>query len=313
MVEKFHMVDYLVEYQTVLTGIFYFFKSSAKRCHHLYEIQTVLNEPHLKVKEVHEVRWLSVYLAVETVYKILDLLITFFTQDKDAKSKGYAKKLIQYDFISSTYLLMDVLPVVTKLCLLFQRTDLDVSLVKVNVDSCKKDRVKIKEGVPGSAPHLEQLSEDLKLNKGKYVFKGNHIVQGEKNLDSLKIKFIDSIIHKLEEIFPEDDSNVIYSFAVLSMRPISFCSKDELESWGNDKIEVLIEQYGENKESIPTVDQPKGIKEAIIDPEQTRKEWGQIKPLVLNEGYPRDNLAILWYLIQSKYKDNFPNLVKLAE
>ena len=92
----------------------------------------------LKVKEVHQVRWMSVFLAVETVYKTLDSLITLFTDDKDAKAKGYGKKMIQHDFIATTYLLMDVWPVVTELCLVFQKADLDVSLVKVSVDHCKK-------------------------------------------------------------------------------------------------------------------------------------------------------------------------------
>ena len=85
-------VPYLVDYQSVLTGIFYFFKASANRTHRLSEIQILLDEPVLKVKEVHQVRWMSVFLAVETVYKTLDSLITLFTDDKDAKAKGYGKK-----------------------------------------------------------------------------------------------------------------------------------------------------------------------------------------------------------------------------
>ena len=58
---------------------------------------------------------------VITVYKCLDSLITYFTTDKDAKSKGFSKKLIQHNFIGTTYLLMDVLPVISELCLIFQK------------------------------------------------------------------------------------------------------------------------------------------------------------------------------------------------
>ena len=49
-------VPYLVEYQSVLTGIFYFFKASTNRTQRLSEIQILLDEPVLKVKEVHQVR-----------------------------------------------------------------------------------------------------------------------------------------------------------------------------------------------------------------------------------------------------------------
>lgn len=139
-------IPYLVDYQNTLTGIFYFFKASANRVTKLSAIQDVLDEPNLKIKEVHEVRWLSTYIAVQTVYRTLDSLLTFFSSDADAKSKGYAKKMIQYDFIASTYLLMDVLPIVSEMSLVFQKKDLDISQVKVQVDHTKSALGKIKSG-----------------------------------------------------------------------------------------------------------------------------------------------------------------------
>ena len=105
--------------------IFYYFKASAVRTHKLSDIQTLLDEPTLKVKEIHQVRWMSVFIAVQTIYTTLDSLITYVTQDK-----GYQKKMTQHDFIATTYLLMDVLPVVSQLCVMFQKTDIDVSLFK---------------------------------------------------------------------------------------------------------------------------------------------------------------------------------------
>jgi hypothetical protein len=59
---------------------------------------------------------------------------------------------------------------------------------------------------------------DLKIEKGKTMFKKNHIVQG-KQTHSIKNKFIDAILQKLCERFPENDSYVVYAFAVLSRRP----------------------------------------------------------------------------------------------
>ncbi len=55
-------------------------------------------------------------------------VITFFHNEKDATAQGYAKKLSQKDLFHVTYLLMDVLPVITKLSLFFQRKDLDLPL-----------------------------------------------------------------------------------------------------------------------------------------------------------------------------------------
>ena len=96
------------------------------------------------------------------------------------------------------------------------------------------------------------------------------------------------------------------------MRPISFCSVKERENWGNDKIEILIKQYGESKTSKGTESQPEVCKGAIIDPEATRNEWTHVKNLVVQEGYPRDKMSSLWGLICKTYKQQFPNLVHLA-
>ena len=81
-------IPYLVDYQRTLTGIFYFFKASANRVSKLHDIQTVLEEPNLKIKEVHEVRWLSTYIAVQTVYRTMDSLLTFFSVQIQMKSQS---------------------------------------------------------------------------------------------------------------------------------------------------------------------------------------------------------------------------------
>ena len=85
-------VPYLKEYQETLTGIFYFFKSSSLRHDRLENIQKLLDEATLKIREVHEVRWMSIYKAVETVYYCMDSLITIFSTDKEPKTEGYGKK-----------------------------------------------------------------------------------------------------------------------------------------------------------------------------------------------------------------------------
>ena len=305
-------VPYLVNYQNTLTGIFYFFKASANRVAKLSDIQDILDEPNLKIKEVHEVRWLSTYIAVSTVFRTLDSLLTFFTTDTDAKSKGYAKKLIQHDFIASTYLLMDVLPVISEMCLVFQKENLDISQGKVQVDHTKSALNKLKSD-EAEYSYLKQLSDEhLTLEQGKVVFKNNHIVQGKRNIETIKVKFIDQILQKLDERFPDDDSNVIYAFSILAMRPLSFVSKADLGTWGNEKLEVLLKQYGEKKESKPLANEPVQTCEPLINVDQAREEWAKVKNLVLQEGYPRDKMSVLWGLINQHYKQDYLNLIKLA-
>ena len=51
----------------------------------------------------------------------------------------------------------------------------------------------------------------------------------------------------------------------------------------------------------------------IIDAVATRRELSSVKELVIQEGYPRDKMSELWFLINKYYSSEFPNLVKLAQ
>ena len=97
-------------------------------------IQKVLNEPVLKYREVHQVRWLSFYAALEAIYRTLDSLITYFTcRENDAKAVGLEKKTAQALFIHIAYGMMDWLQPIMKLNLFFQEKDVDIARVKVSI------------------------------------------------------------------------------------------------------------------------------------------------------------------------------------
>jgi len=91
-------VPAMKNYQEWLTSVFYYFKASPTREEELHEVQTVLDLPVLKCKEihVHAIRWLSCYEAVSSVFRCLDALISYFHKleaSKDPKAKGLLKKM----------------------------------------------------------------------------------------------------------------------------------------------------------------------------------------------------------------------------
>lgn len=71
-----------------MESLFYYFKKSPQRCDKIEAVQKVLNEPTLKYREVHQVRWLSFYQALDAVYRTLDSLISYFSTATDDKAKG---------------------------------------------------------------------------------------------------------------------------------------------------------------------------------------------------------------------------------
>ena len=65
-------VQYLKEYQDIVKSPFCYFKQSAGHVQKMKEIQTLLEDPVLRYTEVHEVRWLSFYKVIETLYRTLN-------------------------------------------------------------------------------------------------------------------------------------------------------------------------------------------------------------------------------------------------
>ena len=64
---------------------------------------------------------------------------------------------------------MNILPVITELCLVFQKTDLDVSVVELSVENCKKTLKSMNSCETVNVPrYLDELTTD----HGKLVFKG---------------------------------------------------------------------------------------------------------------------------------------------
>lgn len=117
-----------------------------------------------------------------------------------------------------------------------------------------------------------------------------------------------SLFHR----FP--DADLLASFGLLSMRPITFLTEPVLNNWGNDKLEALIEQYSnakthtwEDREEKSTTSEPLMVAAA------TREEWAQAKAVVKAQLYPTDHLATLWKLISKFHGDQFRNLLKLSQ
>ncbi|XP_046583346.1 zinc finger protein 862-like [Haliotis rubra] len=90
----------LKDYQEVVTSIYYYFKYSPNKISRISEVQKILDSPQLRYKEVHSIRWLSFYNALETVYRTLETLLAYLTNVSlsDAKAIGLKKKL-QFDSV----------------------------------------------------------------------------------------------------------------------------------------------------------------------------------------------------------------------
>jgi len=243
-------VKYWKEFQELLTNIFYYFKKSALRNEKLKAIQEVLNEPKMKYKEIHQVRWLSFYKALETLYLTWDSLVTSFEQevankqDKDGKIKGYIKELTEYDFVASTHMMMDVMPNIMELTLVFQKRDLDCSIIAPAVQACITELTKYRndELSPRRKTFLQKFVEDTgsqgETEQSRELrFKTHKLVAGggrtpRESFQTIMHNFLHSVLDNLNTRFPQGSKNIISAFGILSMRPLSFVSTNEVSVYG---------------------------------------------------------------------------------
>lgn len=300
-----------------LSDLYYYFggsKSGNRKCE-LEEIQKVLEEPVIKIKECHEIRWIAFFEAVSAVYKCWQSLITFFKNHDDSKARLFRKTLADYKFIAMISMLMDILPAVAQVSMMLQKQDVDIAVTNAALSNLK-DRIKLAK--KGNTHYQSELLAKLEKKKDKdgitkeVVYKGHKLDFGKrlketsKEIDNVRMAFCDNLAKNIDDRFPKAELSVATSFSVLSMRPLSFLSKEEQESYGNKELQVLIDHYGEAAKSGDIISDP------LIDKVKCQEEWSLAKKIVMEQRYPRDSTKILWKLLFDFHKDVLPNMIILS-
>ena len=165
-------IDYLKKYQTALANVYYYFKGShsGNRSANLEKIFQVLDSPEISVKETHSVRWFSFYAALEAIYITWQPICVTLEQQGDPKAKGILKDLNTIQFLGVTAVLMDIMPIMTRLSLLFQRQDLDLSMVYPSITTARRDLGNLREVGAADGKHLNKFWEVSKCNSIRAKF-----------------------------------------------------------------------------------------------------------------------------------------------
>ena len=305
-------VTYVKEFEKILTDLFYYFggsKSGNRKCE-LEEIQKILDDPQVKMKQCHEIRWIACYEAVHSIYKTWTSLVTFFK--KHPSDKNFLEKLTNFKFLTTLYMMMDILPSVAQMSMSLQKQDVDVATVTPVLQGLK-DKIKLAE--KGDAFYQKEFQvklEKIKDDDGKtkeVKFKGQKLVYEKtygKDVKTIRKDFCANLIRNIDERFPKDDISVAMAFGVLSMRPLTFLSETDRDSYGNKEMEILLQHYGNVARKGEIVSLP------LIDSEQCRLEWSTAKKIVYEQKYPRDKTSTLMKLLFDFHRETLPNLMTLA-
>ena len=126
-------------------------------------------------------------------------------------------------------------------------------------------------------------------------------------MQKVKADFAETLESNFRKRFSKESMNIVSAFEVLALRSLSFVPMEEIDDYGNDKLEMLIEHYGKKHKT------ENGVIAAVIDCPACRREWSIAKRLVLQQKYPRDKMSLLWKIMYQNHKDVLPNLITLPE
>ena len=198
-------VPYLKTFDSNLVTLYYHFANSPVREAAFHEVQRVLDEPVLHLKKAVYTRWLSHDQAVTAIRRTLPSLLTTLEREVAEKDDAVAHRLVRalksYNFVATLYLLSDVLPLLSKLSLVFQQKSIDLTVVKPLVTATITSLRELREQ-PGV--FLKQL--DTILAKLSMEF-GLKTTQTEKDVfqEQIRKKYLDTLIENLENRFSESE------------------------------------------------------------------------------------------------------------
>ena len=104
-------IDYMKNILNACQLFIHFFSHFPNRMSHLKEIQDVVDDPKLSVKQIHTVRWLSMKTAVNTILRTIKSLNMCREEaaQGDPTAIGLSRELPSFAFITMTCLLSDSL------------------------------------------------------------------------------------------------------------------------------------------------------------------------------------------------------------
>ena len=130
----------------------------------------------------------------------------------NAQAQGLLGQIQPYSFIALTHTLADVLPVMTKLNLVFQKEDVNLATIRPMVQASVSALTHLRDA-PGPEEQRYQTDSQEGMYKGIQVtHAGDRSVQAFKNA---RTRYIQHLIDALHARFPDDSLDLLNCFNVL--------------------------------------------------------------------------------------------------
>ncbi|XP_070554021.1 E3 SUMO-protein ligase KIAA1586-like [Ptychodera flava] len=288
-------VKYFTKLEGTLKAIYAYFARSSTRQWKLKAVYEVLNMKFVKIKRIHEIRWLARGKAVTAVINGYEALVVYFgeeaSKDADPTAAGIYKQLCERRFLLSLFFLGDLLGELDSLNRGLQTTKLHPCQVLPKVTGLRNKLSDMYLEEPSKiswGPQVLQLKEDLERNK----YEGLHKTSTDEESFIGDVQdLVKRVTENLDSRFTEKDT--MKAFGIFHPDKIP---NGNLLKYGEDSIKQL---HGKYKSKLPG------------DINDLMTEWDAFKYSELQElsNFNVEQVCISLTGLQHQY----PNLCVLAE
>ena len=291
-------VEYLKKtVEPAIGGVYRHFSNSGIREASLHQMQVVLEDPRIKLKEPSSVRWLSHASAVEAFRKSFASIIVELdresTERHDMAASGWLKKIQTFKFAASLLLLSDVLPILVRLSKKFQVRSLAYSDIKPALVAADTS---LQQLLVEDGEHLSNVKEFVTsaAKKGVKLFISGNCENLQQAVDAFKKSVGHPYIKALQKALANRFPSLPVIDALSIFQP-NLCRKvkpEDLAFYGNEKASTLMSTLtgfiDEDPETIRYNSEDSSAKSCklFVDSLATRQEWRPLKSLMYTNSSP---------------------------
>ena len=227
-------IPYLTAYKDILKNLYIHVNGSGVRTYKLEEMQEVMEEPNLKMKDPLNIRWLAMKNAVKTVHRCYGAIVMYLQSNEgkntvgDCIAEGLLKDILHYKFPAFIAILSDILSKIGILCKQLQSDSLDLS----QSIPMKESTIGQLEGlVSVDGVHTQEFKKQLRVNGSKIYFKGIQLTHANEKTQTEKLKkdYIASVCANVENRMSNGTSPILNAFSVLEPKTNETLKSDEIE------------------------------------------------------------------------------------
>lgn len=246
-------VAYIQTVEKILVQLWSFFKNSAKKSVSFAKASIAAKSvivPNAAKKTISRTfkkacrtRWLSTERSISGVFEDfipLSQTLRVYKEDNDCTTIGLLKHVANSKFLSTVYLLHEVLPALSHLNKAFQRGNISFSAIdpaiKYTIDQINEIAANLNQ------KHLESLKKDLGEGGRLVSTELTLISSSEVYLRNLTTKYVDSLKENIENRFSES-LPVLSAFKIFDPMAIPAAFKES----GIPQIEILADHFYQEK------------------------------------------------------------------